>query len=109
MALPKKSETPGDQGDRITARIDDAARKSLEEIKIRYNWGSDPEAIRGMINLLRNEDRLFADLEGRITNRILALFESRLNDIFQSNEFKDLILDIIFEELNKESKSSRQI
>jgi len=105
----KKSETPGDLGDRVTARIDDAARKSLEEIKSRYNWGSDPEAIRGMINLLRNEDRLFADVEGRITNRMVAIFESRLNDIFRSEEFKELILDIIIEELNKESRNSGQV
>lgn len=102
MVRANENEAPGDLRDRVTARIDEGARKSLDEIKRKYNFGSDSEAIRGMINLLRNEDLLFAEIEGRITNRIIPIFELKLNETLRSEEFKELILQIVLEELDSE-------
>ncbi len=93
--------------DKIYARIDESLRESLEEVKQMYGFGSDSDAIRGLITIAKNREQLTAEVEGRVLDKALPLLESRLREFFKSDEFKELVLQIVLDELPPESESAQ--
>lgn len=85
--------------DKVYARIDESLRESLEDVKQMYGFGSDSDAIRGLITLAKNREQLTAEVEGRVLRDALPILESRLKEFFQSEEFKELVLQIVLDEL----------
>lgn len=88
--------------DKIYARIDESLRENLEEVKQVYGFGSDSDAIRGLITIAKNREQLTAEVEGRVLRDALPILESRLKEFFQSEEFKELVLQIVLDELTVE-------
>ena len=82
--------------------IDEATRAALEEIKKTYGYSNDPDAIRGLIFLAKNQERLIAEIEGRVLNKVIPILENRFLDFFKSDEFKELILQTVLDELPTE-------
>lgn len=82
----------------LNIRIDEATRAALEEIKKTYGYSNDPDAIRGLIFLAKNQERLIAEVEGRVLNKVIPILESRYAEFFKSDEFKELILQVVLEE-----------
>jgi len=93
--------------EQINFRIDEATRASLEEIKSTYGFSNDADAIRGLIILAKNQERLTAEVEGRVINKTIPILESRLRELFKSEEFKELVLQIVLDELPPESDSAQ--
>lgn len=88
--------------DKIYARIDESLRESLEEVKRIYGFGSDSDAIRGLITIAKNQERITAEVEGRVINKTIPILESRIMDFFKSEQFKEIVLQIVLEELPPE-------
>lgn len=93
--------------DKIYARIDESLRGSLEEVKQIYGFGSDSDAIRGLITIAKNQERLTAEVEGRVINKVIPILESRMRDFFKSEQFKEIVLQIVLDELPPESESAQ--
>ncbi len=90
--------------EQINIRIDEATRAALEEIKSSYGYSNDANAIRGLIFLAKNQERLIAEIEGRVINKTIPILDSRMREFFKSDEFKELVLQIVLEELPPEQE-----
>jgi hypothetical protein len=85
--------------EQINFRVDEATRDALEEIKATYGYSNDADAIRGLIILAKNQERLIAEIEGRVINKTLPILDSKMMEFFQSDEFKGLVLQIVLDGL----------
>ena len=85
--------------EQINFRIDEATRAALEEIKSTYGYSNDADAIRGLISFAKNQERLTAEVEGRVIKMAIPIFESKMRDFFKSDQFKEIVLRIVLEEL----------
>ncbi len=88
--------------EQINFRLDDTTRADLEKIKEIYGYPNDADAIRGMIKFLRNKEMLISEVEGRIFERIGPYFDTKFKSALHSDEFKEIIRDLMDEVIQEE-------
>jgi hypothetical protein len=88
--------------DQISVRLDPKLRASLEEIKEKYGYLTDSDALRGLIQLIHNKDIIASEVEGRLLENLIPILEARLKKHYASDEFKELIRSIMDEVITDE-------
>lgn len=83
-------------------RIDERTRIALEEVKEFYGFGTDADAIRGMIALTRSREKMIAEMEGRLVAVLRPYIDERIREYGHSDEYKDLIRALMDEVIKDE-------
>lgn len=88
--------------DQISVRLDSKMRDSLDEIKEKYGFLTDSDALRGLIMLVRNKDFIASEVEGRVVATLRPYIQEQMREYGRTEEYKDLVRALVDEILHEE-------
>lgn len=91
--------------DRVDVRIDERTRAALEDVKEFYGFGTDADAIRGMIAITAGREKIIAEIEGRVMASLRPYIQEMIREYGSTEEYKARVRALI-DEVTAEDKGA---